>query len=87
MAPEVNLRECVTYMPPPNVDKFAHSGFETQRRCHQKSKTRVSVPPQKGHICSPKSFRKKNKTVILERTNMNTTKIINECLRTIHKET
>ena len=34
-------------MPLPSVNKAAHSGFETQRRHHQKSETRVSVAPQK----------------------------------------
>ena len=50
--PEVNLRECVTHMPPLNANKAAHSGFETQRRHHQKSKTGVSVAPQKGLMSS-----------------------------------
>ena len=31
--------------PPPSANKAVHSGFETQRRLHQKSKTGVSVPP------------------------------------------
>ena len=35
-------------MPPPSVNKAAHFGIETQRRCHQKSKTEISVAPQKG---------------------------------------
>ena len=39
VTPEVNCRECVTYMPLTSVNKTAHSGFETQRRHHQKSKT------------------------------------------------
>ena len=47
-APEVNLREYVTDIPLPNVNKAAHSDFETQRRCYQKSKTGVSVAPQKS---------------------------------------
>ena len=54
VAPEVNLRECVTYMPPLSVNKAAHSGFENQRRCHQKSKTGASVDPQKGVMSSKK---------------------------------
>ena len=45
---EVNLMEHVTYMPPPSVNKAVHSGFETQRRCHQKSKPGVTVTTQKG---------------------------------------
>ena len=56
-APEVNLGKCVTRTPRPSMNKAAHSGFETQRRHHQKSKTRVSVSPQKG-LMSPK-FKKK----------------------------
>ena len=43
VAPEVNFRECISCMPPLSANKAAHSGFETQRRHHQKSKTRVSV--------------------------------------------
>ena len=40
---EVNLREHKAHTPPPSVSKAAHSGFETQRRHHQKSKGGVSV--------------------------------------------
>ena len=47
VVPEVNLTERVTHMPPPSVNKAVHSGFETQMRCHQKSKTGVSLAPQK----------------------------------------
>ena len=47
VAPEVNLREHVTCTPLPSMNKAANSGFETQRRHHQKSKTGVSVAPQK----------------------------------------
>ena len=47
VTPEMNLRECVTHTPLPSANKAAHSGFETQR-CHKKSKTGVSVAPQKG---------------------------------------
>ena len=35
VTPEVNLREPISCMPQPRVNKAAHSGFETQRRCHQ----------------------------------------------------
>ena len=57
VAPEVNLRN------PLNTGKEAHkwgihSGFETQGRYHQKSKTGVSVAWQKGHVFS-KKIRKK----------------------------
>ena len=47
VAPEVNLMEHVTCMPLQNVNKAAGSGFETQRRHHQKSKIGVSMAPQK----------------------------------------
>ena len=58
VAPEVNLREHVKHTPLPSLNKAAHSGFETQRRCHQKFKTGVSVAPQKG-LMSSKNFLKK----------------------------
>ena len=60
VTPEVNLRECISHMPPPNANKATHSGFETQRRCHQKSKTWVSVAPQKG-LRSSKNFQNEKK--------------------------
>ena len=47
VTPEVNVRQHVTRTPPTSVSKAAHSGFETQRRRHQKSKTGVSVVLQK----------------------------------------
>ena len=47
VAPEVNIRECISCMPPQSSNKAAHSGFETQRRRHQKSKTGHKVAPQK----------------------------------------
>ena len=56
---EMNLREHVTCMPPPSMNKAAHSGFKTERRCHQKSKTGVTVAAQKG-LMSYKIFLKKN---------------------------
>ena len=37
--PEVNLMKRVTRMPPPSTNKAVHSGIETQRRRHHKSKT------------------------------------------------
>ena len=43
--------------PPPSSNKAPHSGFETQRRRHQKSKTGVSVAPPK--------FKKKQKNITL----------------------
>ena len=46
VTPEMNLREHITRTPLP-MNKSAHSGFETQRRCHQKSKTGISVAAEK----------------------------------------
>ena len=43
-----------------NANKAAHSGFETQRRRHQKSITGVPVAP-KMDMCQPKTFFKKRK--------------------------
>ena len=51
---EVNLREHVICKPLPSVNKAAHSGFEAQMRCHQKSKTGVSMAPKKGLMSSKK---------------------------------
>ena len=51
-APEVKLRKAVTSMPLPCKNKVAHSGLETQRRHHQKSKTGVSVVSQKRLVSS-----------------------------------
>ena len=52
VTPEINLKEPVTYMPPPSMNKAAHSGCETERRHYQESKTGVSVAPQKGLMSS-----------------------------------
>ena len=60
VAPEVKLREHISRMPPPSANKASHSGFETQRRHHQKSKTGVSVAPQKGLMSSKNLEKKKN---------------------------
>ena len=57
VTPEVNLREHVTYMPLPSMNKAAYFGFETQGRHHQKSKIGLSVAPQKG-LVSSKNFKK-----------------------------
>ena len=43
VALEVNLREHTSHMPPQSLNKVARSGFESQRRRHQKSKTGVPV--------------------------------------------
>ena len=56
VAPEVNLRERI-YMLLPSVNKAAHSGCDTHRRCHQKSRTGASVAPQKD-LCIPKNHTK-----------------------------
>ena len=56
---EVSLKEHTSCTPLPSVNKAAHSGFETQRRCHQKSKMRVSVARQK-EMCPPNFFKKKD---------------------------
>ena len=55
VTPEVNLRECVRHTSLPSMNKAAHSDFETQRRHYQKSKTGVSLAPQKG-LMSSKNF-------------------------------
>ena len=60
VAPEVNLGECVAHTCLPSANKAAHSGFETQRRHHQKSKTGVSVAPQKGLMSSRIFFKKED---------------------------
>ena len=53
-----NLRERILCMPLQSSNKAAHSGFETQRRCHQKSKTGVPVAP-KMDMCPTNFFLKK----------------------------
>ena len=57
VTPEVNLGEHLACMPLSSLNKAASSGFETQGRHHQKSKTKVSVAPQKG-LVSSKNFKK-----------------------------
>ena len=47
VSPELNLVEFLTCMPLPSTNKAAHSGIETQRRRHEKFKTRASMAPQK----------------------------------------
>ena len=66
VTPEVNLRECISCIPLPSMNETAHSGFETQRRCHQKSETGVSVAP-KIDMCPTKIFKKKKKSVSITR--------------------
>ena len=55
VTPDVNLRECISCMPLPSANKATHSGFETQRRHHQKSETGISVA-RKMNMCSTKIF-------------------------------
>ena len=50
---------CNTYIPLPSANKAAHSGFETQRRCHQKSKIGVSEAHKR--TCALQSFYKKRR--------------------------
>ena len=45
VTPKVNPREHITCTPLQSANKAAHSGFETQRRCHQKSKNKAIVGP------------------------------------------
>ena len=42
----------ISHIPLPSANKAAHSGFESQRRHHQKMKTGVSVAHQKGLMFS-----------------------------------
>ena len=63
VTPEVNIRKCVTCTSLPCANKAALSGLETQRRCHQKSKTEVSVAPQKG-LMSSKNFEKEKLKIV-----------------------
>ena len=55
----MNLREHISHTPLQSLNKAAHSGFETQRRHHQKSKTGVSVA-QKMDTSPTKNFLKKS---------------------------
>ena len=57
VTPEVNLREHEACTIPPSASKAAHSGFETQMRHYKKSKTGISVAPQKG-LMSSKNLKK-----------------------------
>ena len=56
VAPEVNLRECVTCTPLPSANKAAHSNFETKRRHNQNSKTGGISGPTKD-LCPPKTLK------------------------------
>ena len=51
VTPEVNLRECVTHTPPPNMNKAAHSGFKTQRKISPEVQSRgISGSTTKTHV-------------------------------------
>ena len=54
---QVSHKEGVTCMLLASANKAAHSGFKTRRRRHQKSKTGLSVAPQKG-VMSLKNVQK-----------------------------
>ena len=45
VAPGVNVRECISCPPPPSANMAAKSGFKTQKRHDQKSKTVVLAAP------------------------------------------
>ena len=47
VTPEVNLREHVTCTPLPSMNTATQSGFEIQRRHHQKLEIGISVAPTK----------------------------------------
>ena len=57
IAPEVSLREYA---------HFGQAGIRliTQRRRHQKSKTSVSMAPQKGLMSSKKNFKRKGQLLL-----------------------
>ena len=59
VTPEVNLRECTSHTHLPSENKTAHSGFETQRRYHQKSKNRGISGPTKRTNVLQKIFEKR----------------------------
>ena len=49
----------LTHMPLPSVNKAAHSGFEIQKRHHQKSKTRdISGPTKRGYVLQNKILKR-----------------------------
>ena len=50
VALEVNIREGVTCMSLPSLNEAAHSAFESQRRCHQKSKNRGISGPKRTYV-------------------------------------
>ena len=57
--PPKGQQEYISCVPSlPSVNNTAHSGFETERKHHQKSDTGASVAPQKG-LMSYKNLKKK----------------------------
>ena len=60
VAPEVNLKDHTSYTPPASANKVAHSGLETQRRCHQKLKTGYRWPHKRTRVYQ--KFKKKSTT-------------------------
>ena len=75
VTPEANLRECMSCMPQPSANKAAHSGFETQRRCHQK----VSVVQQKRTYVLQKKLQLLLVTTFIS-CNMKTNAVVIFCL-------
>ena len=67
VTPEMNLREHTSYTPLPSADKTAHSGFKTQKRRHQKSKTGLSVASTNRTDVLQKKLKIKQKQKIDER--------------------
>ena len=65
VAPGVNFRECLSCTPAPSAIKVAQSGFETQRRHHQKSETGMSGATKNGHVSTKFFFKKKKKPILL----------------------
>ena len=60
VTPEVNLREHVTCMPPPSVNKAGHSGFEKQKKPSPEVQNRGINGPTK-RLMSSKNFKKSDK--------------------------
>ena len=54
VAPEVYLRDYISHTPQPSANTAAHSGFETQRRHHQKAKRQVYQWPHTKDLCPSK---------------------------------
>ena len=56
VAPEVNLRECISCMPPQSWNKAAHSGFESKT---QEVQNRGISGPKNEHVSNKNFFKKK----------------------------